>query len=195
MSSDVATLAPGLLIAPPPLADPNFDRTVVLLAMHNAGGALGFVVNRAAPLTVGQLLVHAGYDAALATCGAPVLIGGPVQPSAAWTIWLDPDEAEPPDGVLSVGPSIRVASSREAFDRLAVELGAGEVRPRLVLLGYSGWGPQQLDGELAAGAWVPVAVDEDLVFEPDLDAKWERAYARSGLSAVGGINMRDRAEA
>ena len=55
------SLAPGFLIASPPLGDPNFDRTVVLLAKHNEDGALGFVVNREAPLNLGELLEQAGY--------------------------------------------------------------------------------------------------------------------------------------
>ncbi len=53
MTLDSAALAPGLLIAPPSLLDPNFVRSVVLLAVHNDGGALGFVVNRASALSVG----------------------------------------------------------------------------------------------------------------------------------------------
>ncbi len=54
MSITVTSLAPGFLIASPPLGDPNFDRTVVLLAVHGESGALGFVVNRAAPLTLSR---------------------------------------------------------------------------------------------------------------------------------------------
>jgi putative transcriptional regulator len=195
MPPDVATLAPGLLIAAPTLLDPNFDHSVVLLAAHSEEGALGFVVNRASPVTVGQLLAHAGYGAELATRGGALLVGGPVQPSAAWSVWVQEDEAPAPEGVLSLGARLRAASSREVFDEIARELAAGDPRPRLVLHGYSGWGPGQLDGEVAAGVWVPVSLDEDLLFEPELDAKWQRAYERSGLSAVGGITMRGRGEA
>ena len=61
MAKSLGILAPGFLIASPPLGDPNFDRTVVLLAIHGDGGALGFVVNRPAPLSLGELLKIAGY--------------------------------------------------------------------------------------------------------------------------------------
>jgi putative transcriptional regulator len=198
MASEVATLAPGLLIAAPNLNDPNFDHSVVLLATHGEAGALGFVVNRASPVSVGQLLAHAGFGDELATRGGrPLLVGGPVQPSAAWTIWVADEDAPdpPPEGVLVLSGRIRAGSSRELFTQVAQELAAGDPRPRLVLHGYSGWGPGQLDGELAAGVWVPVALDEDLLFEPDLESMWQRAYERSGLSAVGGITMRERGEA
>ncbi len=54
------SLAPGFLIASPPLGDPNFDRAVVLLAAHDEEGALGFVVNRMSAITVGELLQQEG---------------------------------------------------------------------------------------------------------------------------------------
>jgi putative AlgH/UPF0301 family transcriptional regulator len=66
-----------MLIAAPPLGDPNFDRTVVLLAVHGADGALGFVVNRTAPMTLGELLMRAGYRDAGITDESPVYLGGP----------------------------------------------------------------------------------------------------------------------
>ena len=67
MGNVLGTLAPGLLIAAPPLGDPNFDRTVVLLALHGAEGALGFVVNRVASMSLGELLRVAGYGDAAST--------------------------------------------------------------------------------------------------------------------------------
>src|SRR3954468_1531914 len=82
MANVLGALAPGMLIAAPPLGDPNFDRTVVLLAVHGAEGALGFVVNRKAPMTLGELLVLAGYGDAGVTDDSPVYLGGPVQPSS-----------------------------------------------------------------------------------------------------------------
>src|SRR3954469_15907273 len=81
---------PGFLIASPPLGDPNFDRTVVLLAIHGDGGALGFVVNRAAPMKLGELLSFAGYGDAGAGDASTVFIGGPVQPSSGWIVCVDP---------------------------------------------------------------------------------------------------------
>jgi putative transcriptional regulator len=191
----LGTLAPGLLIAPPPLTDPNFDRTVVMLAVHNDGGALGFVVNRAAPITLGDLLGYAGYGEAHKGNRSAVLYGGPVQPSSGWIIAADP-EMDVADGVIGVDERIRVTSSRAAFDHLVKELDAGApAARRLVLLGYSGWAPGQLEGEIAAGAWLPVPLYEDIVFDPDLDGKWDKAYAKLGLTPGSVINMRGGGEA
>ena len=191
MATVLGSTAPGLLIAPPPLTDPNFDRTVVLMAIHNDDGALGFVVNRAAPLTIGDLLVHAGYREELRRHRGPVYLGGPVQPSSGWVLRIDPDAAAG-DGVIRVDDRIRVSSSRADLDALVRLLEADVTDPlrRMVLLGYSGWAPGQLDGELAAGAWLPVPLDEDIVFDPDVDAKWEKAYAKLGLSPASFMRPR-----
>lgn len=235
-------LAPGLLIASPPLGDPNFDRTVVLLAIHNAHGALGFVVNRLAPLQLGELLGLAGYGESPAggdggATGEPgdvgaiqgsVYVGGPVEPSSGWVLGtraelglpprelgLPPGEAgrigaspapppAPPgdeDGVIPVGDHLVVTSSRKVFDeiaRRARERGPGGVAAdvrRLVLLGYSGWGPGQLEGEIAHGAWLPAPLDERILFDTEPDARWERTFASLGLSALGAIGMRTVGEA
>src|SRR5262245_27320633 len=110
------SLAPGLLIAPPSLLDPNFLHSVVLLAVHNDGGALGFVVNRPAPLSVGDLLAMAGYDEKLKRHASPVLVGGPVQPSSIWILAVDPSLDAGRQDVLGVGERLRITSSRAALD-------------------------------------------------------------------------------
>lgn len=192
-------LAPGLLIASPPLGDPNFDRTVVLLALHSESGALGFVVNRAAPMTLGELLSFAGYGDVGQGDKSTVYLGGPVQPSSGWIVCIDP-EMPSDDGVIEVGDRVRVTSSRSAFDALARDVerlgpGAADPKRRMVVLGYSGWGPGQLEGEIAAGAWLPVPLAESVVFDTKLADRWERAYTSIGLTPAGMISMRTVGEA
>src|SRR5262245_1774871 len=148
MADKGAGLAPGFLIASPPLGDPNFDRTVVLLALHGEAGALGFVVNRVAPMSIAELLNLAGYGDVGKTDGTPVFLGGPVQPSSGWIVCLGDDLGSEASGVIEVGERVRVTSSRGAFDALARDVAGGSAsdapKRRLVLLGYSGWGPGQL---------------------------------------------------
>jgi putative transcriptional regulator len=192
MGNVLGTLAPGLLIAAPPLGDPNFDRTVVLLALHGAEGALGFVVNRVAPMSLGELLSVAGYGEDLHADNTPVYVGGPVQPSSGWIVCLDPSLAAEESGVIPVGDRIRVTSSRTAFEALVRDVGTrepGDDDPtrRMVVLGYSGWGPGQLEGEIAAGAWLPVPLDEGIIFEVALSRKWEQAYALLGVTPAGWV--------
>ena len=188
------SLAPGFLIASPPLGDPNFDRTVVLLALHNEDGALGFVVNRTAPLTIGELLEQAGYDGSQES-EAPVWVGGPVQPQSGWVVVDDPSVAGG-DGVIEVGKRLRVSSSRAAFDSLADDIENGQAEPRrLVMLGYSGWAPNQLEGEIARGAWLPVPLDEKILFDVAPEKRWEAAYALLGLTPTHVMSMRTVGEA
>lgn len=200
MAKVLGALAPGMLIAAPPLGDPNFDRTVVLLAVHGDQGALGFVVNRVAPLGLGELLAMAGYADAGVTDSSPVYIGGPVQPSSGWIVCLDPSLGADEAGVIPVGDRVRVTSSRSAFDTLVHDVGIRapadpDPKRRMVMLGYSGWGPGQLEGEIAAGAWLPVPLDEAVLFDVALGQKWERAYALLGLSPVNMMNSRSAGEA
>ena len=76
----MVALAPGFLIASPPLGDPNFERTVVMLVLHGSQGALGFVVNRVAPLSLGDVLGFAGYGPRAGAAHGKVFVGGPVEP-------------------------------------------------------------------------------------------------------------------
>jgi putative transcriptional regulator len=200
MAKSLDILAPGFLIASPPLGDPNFDRTVVLLAIHGDGGALGFVVNRAAPLNLGELLKIAGYGEQGAGNASPVYVGGPVQPSSGWILCVDPSLDAEDSGVIVVDDRIRVTSSRSAFDVLARDVEAqkpGAVDPlrRTVILGYSGWGPGQLEGEIAVGSWLPVPLDEGVLFDVDMEERWEQAYALLGIQPAAMMSMRGRGDA
>lgn len=185
------------MLASPPLGDPNFERTVVLMAMHSDRGALGFVINRVAPLKIGDVLGLAGYGDALAKLPGRVLVGGPVEPGSGWVFTRGPSFIEGVPGVIELGNNVRISSSRVAFDKLAGELAreaeSGEpVRntDRVVVLGYSGWGPGQLEGEIAQGAWLPVPLDEAVIFDVELDARWQDAHARNGLTPLQAIGMR-----
>ena len=184
------SLAPGFLIASPPLGDPNFDQTVVLLVTHNEEGALGFVVNRTAPLTVGELLQHAGYDHGHHD-PSRVWLAGPVQPGSGWVLLDDPTLA-PSDKVLKVNQRLRVSSSRAVFDQLAEDIAQGRAQAtrRLVMLGYSGWTADQLEDEIAQGAWLPTPLDESILFDVEPDKRWTRAYALLGLTPTHLMSMR-----
>lgn len=199
-------LAPGLLIAAPPLGDPNFERTVVLLALHGPRGALGFVINRTSPMALGNVLALAGYQNAQSAEGR-VFVGGPVEPGSGWIITRSPGRLEGVPGVIEVGDKMWVSSSRAAFDRVASDLEGDADRAKCaaevcVVLGYSGWGPGQLEGEIASGAWLPVQVDlvgstsmSGVVFDVAPDERWSSAHALLGLSPLSGIGMRTVGEA
>jgi putative transcriptional regulator len=178
-----AGLAPGFLVAAPALRDPNFAGSLVLMAEHHGGGALGFVVNRAGPITVADVL--GGVDAdlkraaeAVGSAGAPVLVGGPVQPERLWILFRPRPGAPVTAGEsVKVGEDLALGGSRELLESLVRAPGD----PYILLLGYAGWAPMQVEKEIAAGAWVPMPVAPDLVFDVPLEKRWDTAVRRLGL--------------
>ncbi len=179
-------LAPGFLVAAPTLKDPNFAGSLVLMAEHHGEGALGFVVNRPGTVTVGEVLasVDAKLHAQAAAAGRtedPVLVGGPVQPERLWILFR-PGPMAPEEGAVTLGGGVALGGSRELLESL---VRAREPGPYLLLLGYAGWAPLQVEREVAAGAWVPMPLSEDLVFQVGMARRWETAVRRLGLDPAG----------
>lgn len=176
-------LAPGFLVAAPALADPNFSGALVLMAEHHGEGALGFVLNRPAPLTVADVL--GGVDAdlrrtaeAAGRAEGTVLVGGPVQPERLWIIFRPgPVQPAPEGGSVRVGEDLALGGSRELLESLV----RAPTGPFLLLLGYSGWAPMQVEKEISGGAWVPMPIASDLVFDVPIEKRWETAVRRLGL--------------
>lgn len=179
-------LAPGLLLASPNLDDPNFEQTVILLGHHDADGALGWVINGTALMQVEELLRSSGLISAAAatTLGPgffqPARVGGPVDPATGWIVYRHKDFR--PENFIELGAGLGVTGDSDALDRVMKGKGPQDFR---MLIGYSGWGPGQLESELQQGAWLPAAVDPVLVFDTPSEKVWEEAYRRSvGLSPV-----------
>jgi putative transcriptional regulator len=185
-TSSAAGLAPGLLVASPTLGDPNFDGSLVLMAEHDGKGALGFVVNRPGPISVAEVL--RGLDGELAAVagasgrdGGQVLVGGPVSPERLWILYR-PGVVPAEDDAQRVGERLALGGSRELLEALARHPDGG---PYLLLLGYAGWAPMQVENEVAAGAWIPAPMQEDLIFEIEHAERWEVAVRRLGLEPGG----------
>ena len=171
------TLAPGLLVATPALRDPNFVRSVVLLVSHSDEGALGFIVNRATDVHVSQVLSNLGLGH-VAGVDSIVLEGGPVRREAGWIVYAPESGAEPDPEALAVSEKLHVTASRRTLE--AIGRGQGPHRYHLVL-GCAGWGPGQLEGEIAAGVWVPTDLDEVLALETPLEERWGDSLAAMGI--------------
>jgi putative transcriptional regulator len=182
---DVAptALAPGFLVAAPALTDPNFAGSLVFMAEHHGEGALGFVVNRASQISVAELLDGVDEDLRRAAEAAGradgiVLVGGPVQPERLWILYRPgAAQAALEGGAVRVTDGLSLGGSRELLESLVRAPG----EPFLLLLGYAGWAPMQAEQEIASGAWVPMPVASDLLFEVPLEKRWETAVRRLGL--------------
>jgi putative transcriptional regulator len=164
----VESLKGKLLVSSGGLFDPNFRHTVVLIGEHNEEGALGVVLNRALDVTVEQALPPLRD---LVAPGALVFQGGPVQPTAAVLL----AELERPD-----------LADINVFG--AVGFLTGDVSPEItpyvlrarVFVGYSGWGPGQLEAEMAQDSWIVEPAREEDVFTLAPDLLWTRVLQRKG---------------
>ena len=174
MSVLESQLAPGLLIAAPWLPDPNFSHTAVFLMEHSEGGAMGLVVNRPLDMPLSHLLAEMSLQGT-EQFSQPVLCGGPVAPSRGWVLHeADISRA----GSLVVAPGVALNSTREVLEAIAKGDGPGRFH---TFLGYSGWGPKQLEREISMGSWIPVPVSLELLFDVPLEERWELALRTNGI--------------
>jgi putative transcriptional regulator len=154
--SSVESLKGMLLFSTPALFDPNFRRTVVLVAEHGEDGAMGVVLNRPSDTTVGEAVPDL---ADVAGADSPVFVGGPVQPRAVLVL---AEFEEATDAAAVVIGDIGFARA----DRDLGEL-ADKTRRARVFAGYSGWSPGQLEAELEEESWLVEPVgDVDLLGDP-----------------------------
>jgi putative transcriptional regulator len=166
-------LAGQLLVATTELKDPRFVRTVVYMVHHDQAGAMGLVVNRPLGDTpLAALLEGLGMEGNGAQGGIRLYYGGPVESRRGFVLHTT-DYASDSTRVVSGGIAITVGTEILR----AIGNGTGP-RRSLVALGYAGWASGQLEGEIAAGAWIVVPADEGLVFDQNHEKKWDRAMAR-----------------
>jgi putative transcriptional regulator len=171
--SKAASLAGQLLVATPEMGDPRFAQTVILMVRHDPNGAFGIVINR--PLGDGllaDLLRAIGEKDADATERIRIFAGGPVQPELCFVVHSADYRGL---ATMDIDGRIAVTGTPDILRDIAKKRGP---QKSLVALGYAGWGPGQLEGELARNAWYAVPQDSALVFDDDRDKLWEHAVAR-----------------
>ena len=165
-----------LLIAMPNMRDPRFTRTVIYVCAHNADGAMGLVVNRlVGSVTFPDLLDQLGIDTEAITEEIRVHFGGPVESGRGFVLHSGEYHHA---STLQVAEQMALTATVDILQDIAKDAGP---RRSLLALGYAGWGPGQLDAEIQSNGWLNVSADEELVFDEDLDGKWERAINKLGV--------------
>jgi putative transcriptional regulator len=166
-----------LLVATPDMRDPRFAETVIYMVKHDADGAFGLVINRPmAKGSMGDVLKGFGIDSSGATGEIIVHYGGPVSPRAGFVLHSD-------DVLLEDSARVANGIAMTSDPRLMEAMAQGKgPRQALFILGYAGWGPGQLEGELRAGSWFVVSGDNALIFGKDADRKWRQAMDRRKIS-------------
>lgn len=157
----------------PQLGDPNFYRSVVLMIEHGETGSMGLVVNRGAPLTLGELARGQNMDISPERSGQPVFLGGPVEPQRGFVLHDDTGLPEK----HPVLPGLYLSVTLDALGPLLENPG-----PRLrFCLGYAGWGPKQLENEIAAGSWLFTEATAESVLELEPGKLWETTLRGMGV--------------
>ena len=165
----VPTLLRGrLLVATPPLVDPNFDRTVILLLEHGDEGALGIVLNRPSDTVLATVLPEWCEHA---SAPGVVFSGGPVAPEAV--IALARGGTDATEGWLPVLGEVGTVDVGRDPDDLGQQLDALRV-----FVGYAGWAPGQLELELEQEAWFVVPTQSDDPFSSHPDRLWRDVLRR-----------------
>lgn len=173
-----------LLLAMPSMSDPRFHKAVIYLCAHSADGAMGIVVNQRAPhITFPKLLeqldiVPARNEASIQIPveNMTVHTGGPVESGRGFVLHTTDYFSD--DSTLSIDDSISLTATIDILRAIAT--GRGPDRS-LLALGYAGWAPGQLEHEIQSNGWLICPADTDLVFDPAIENKYDRAMAKLGV--------------
>ena len=167
------TLAPGFLLAMPQLGDPNFHRAVVLMLEHSDAGSMGIVINRGTQLSLGDLAEQQSLQCIPERAREPVFLGGPVEPQRGFVLHDDAEVAE--KHMLLPGLYLSVT-----LDALTPLLTNPDARVRFCL-GYAGWGPHQLEQEMAQGSWLFTEAARAPVLEDSAEGLWDSLLRQMGV--------------
>ncbi len=174
-SSAAATLVGRFLVAAPSMPDERFQKSVVFMCKHDNEGALGIIVNnKVEDLPLGQVYRQLGIEVPPAAPEIPVLFGGPVETSRGLVLHSADYKR---DETLMIDGGMALTASLEILKDMA---GGSGPRKAWLALGHAGWAPGQLDREMQDNSWLVVDGDFELVFDEDLNGKWQRVLDRLG---------------
>lgn len=187
MVSDPSFLDGKLLVAMPSMGDPRFERAVIFLCAHSADGAMGLIVNKPTPeLSFKDLLKQLDLRTEGADGAVDVFFGGPVEHARGFV--LHTADYETSDSTLRVQGRFGMTATIDILCDIAAGTGPQKA---LLALGYSGWGPGQLEGEIQRNGWLTCDADAAIIFDLPPASKWQAALERNGidprlLSSAGG---------
>ena len=166
-----------LLVAMPGLLDPQFSGAVIYVAEHSEKGAMGLVINRPAEIDLLCLLSRIDIEAKKSQATAlPVLLGGPIQPDRGFVLH---EPLGSWSSSLKISDQLALTSSRDILEATADGCGPNKF---IVSLGYSGWGPGQLDSELVSNSWLTTPIlNNDLIFDIPAEKKLAAAFRLLGF--------------
>ena len=161
--------------------DERFRRSVVYVCFHNAEGAFGLVINKPVekltfPVLLQQLSITPAPDAQLEQ---PILLGGPVETGRGFVLHSSDYAAD--SATLRISEDISLTGTMDALKAMTA---TQPPRHALFVLGYAGWGAGQLESEIQANGWLHGDADPELVFDRDLESKYDRALSGLGMDVA-----------
>jgi putative transcriptional regulator len=173
LTPEPGTLTGRVLIASPDIGDPRFARTVILLIRHGKDGAFGIALNRpVGQLPLASLLDGSGEKEPSKTGKVRIFAGGPVEQQMGFVVHsTDYQRAE----TIAINGELAATTSTDILRDMARGKGP---RKALLAFGYSGWGPGQLEAEVARHDWLIATADAALVFDAPRERVWDEAMAR-----------------
>ncbi len=182
----LSDLTGHLLIAMPGMGDPRFSGAVVYMCAHSDDGAMGLIVNKPLPdLSFPKMLSQIGIEGGSPPEDLPVCYGGPVEPGRGFVLHTtDRDAAHrrvTRDGTMEIGGGFWMTATIDVLEDLAMGGGPDQ---SILALGYAGWGPGQLEGEIGMNGWLTCEASEKLVFDTAMKHKWEAAMAVLGIDPL-----------
>jgi putative transcriptional regulator len=170
------------LLAMPGLDDSNFSRSVIYVCAHTCDGAIGFILNRPQTLSFGELMVQLELiksddlkNLPVSAKEMSVRCGGPVDTGRGFVLHSDDYQS---DSTLPVSDELCLTATVDILR--AITGGDGPLRATM-MLGYSGWGAGQLENEVSANGWLTCPATDEIIFDDNLDEKYNRAFASMGI--------------
>jgi putative transcriptional regulator len=164
------SLSGRLLVALPEMKDPRFAETVIYIVKHDREGVFGLVVNRPlATAPIAEVLAGLGIDGKIGNGEIVIHYGGPVGARQGFVLHSDDFMLE---NSTKITQGIAVTSDPAIIREISLGKGPGQF---LLLIGYAGWAPGQLERELQAKAWFSIPADKELIFAKQAEKKWQRA--------------------
>lgn len=165
-----------LLMAMPALQDGNFARSVVYVCAHNEEGAMGIVINQPlAAVDFDDLLDQLGMEEDDVHNAPAIHFGGPVETARGFVLH-SMDFMQ--DDTVVINDQVAITGTVDILK--AIARGEGPEKS-LFVLGYAGWGPGQLEAEMQANSWLSTDANDALIFDTEIDAKWETAVKGIGI--------------
>jgi putative transcriptional regulator len=172
-----------LLVAMPVMTDRRFARSVIYMCAHSAEGAMGLIVNQRAPhigfrelLKQLKIAPETSEGIVVGPAEMDVHVGGPVETGRGFV--LHSSDYYAADSTLAIDEGVSLTATIDILKAIAAGKGPDKA---ILALGYAGWRAGQLETEIAANGWLHCAADLDLLFDRNLDQKYERAMSKIGI--------------